>query len=87
MSYITDVADLFLSRCQNIKFLSPIDYATIAEWEKQEIPLAIVVDSLNYVFDNPLQRVDLANIKSIKDFQSEVRKNFANWLHNYKDME
>jgi hypothetical protein len=80
MSYITDVADLFLSRCQNIKFLSPIDYATIAEWEKQEIPLAIV-------FDNPLQSVDLANIKSIKDFQSEVRKNFANWLHAYNDIE
>jgi hypothetical protein len=87
MSYVTDVATLFLSRCQNIQILSPVDYETIAEWEKQNIPLTVVFDSLNFIFDNLQQNTELGNIESIGDFQNEVKINFANWLHNFKDIE
>jgi len=52
MSYVTEVAVLFISRCQYITILSPADYAIIAEWEKQEIPLVVVFDTLNRVFDD-----------------------------------
>ncbi len=81
MSYVTEVADLFLSRCQSIKILSPMDYATIAEWEKQEIPLTVVFDSLNRAFDN-LPQNNQVNIESISHFQNEFKKHFTDWLHN-----
>ena len=86
MSYVTDVADLFLSRCQNLKILSPMDYATIAEWEKEEIPLAVVFDSLNHAFDNLPQQREPVNIESVGYFHNEVKKNYVNWLHNLKDI-
>jgi hypothetical protein len=85
MSYVTEVADLFLSRCRNVKILSPMDYATIAEWEKQEIPLTVVFNSLNRVFDNLPHNIEPVDIVSIGHFQNEVKKNFADWLHNLKN--
>jgi hypothetical protein len=86
MSYVTEVANLFLSRCRRVKILSPMDYAIIAEWEKEEIPLAVVFESLNTVFDNLQQNIELVNIESIRHFQNEVKKNFANWLHSSKNV-
>lgn len=87
MSYVTDVADLFLSRCQIVVILSPTDYATIAEWEKQEIPLTVVFDSLNSVFDNLPQNNESVNIESIGHFHNEVKKGFADWLRILKNVE
>jgi hypothetical protein len=84
MNYVTEVANLFLSRCERVRILSPMDYATIAEWEKEEIPLTVVFNSLNDFFDNLPQNVETVNIKSIRHFQNEVKKNFADWLHNSK---
>lgn len=81
MNYVAKVADLFLSRCQNIKILDPMDYTIIAEWEKQEIPLAVVMDSINQAFDNLPPE---ANIESITHFQTGVGKDFADWLYNLK---
>lgn len=82
MSYVAKVADLILSRCENEKILSPMDYAAIAEWEKQEIPLSVVFDSLNRSFDNLQQNKIPADTVSIGEFQHEVKKNFADWLQN-----
>jgi hypothetical protein len=84
MSYVSDVAELFLSRCQSVKILSPTDYATIAEWEKQEIPLAVILDSLNRSFNALPEHKKTSKIESMNYFQNEIKKNFANWLQNYK---
>jgi len=51
MKYVVEVADLFLARCCNNKVLSPMDFVTIAEWEKQEIPIEVVLRSINEVCD------------------------------------
>jgi hypothetical protein len=87
MSYITEVADLFLSRCQSITILSPQDYAMIAEWEKQEIPLSVIFDSLNRVFDNVSQNSEVMKVESTDKFQFEIKENFADWLHNLKNVD
>ena len=47
MNYITEVADLFITRSRRVTILNPMDYVIIAEWEKQEIPLAVIFDSIN----------------------------------------
>ena len=87
MNYVTEIAELFLSRCQNVKILSPTDYSIIAEWEKEGIPLKVVINSLNNVFDNTTQEIKPLNIESIEHFQNEVKINFANWLFNSKNGE
>ena len=84
MSYVTEVADLFLSRCQNVSILNPMDYATIAEWEKQEIPIDIVFESLNQAFDNLPNNKELMKVDSIGYFHNEIKKNYVDWLHNLK---
>ena len=84
MNYVTEVANLFLSRCDHIKILSPADYATIAEWEKEEIPIAIIIDSLNSGFDDIIHNIEPIKIESIGYFQNEVKKNFAEWLYSFK---
>lgn len=84
MSYVTDVADLFLSRCQNVSILNPMDYVTIAEWEKQEIPIDIVFESLNRAFDNLPNNKELMKVDSIGYFHNEIKKNYVDWLHNLK---
>jgi hypothetical protein len=86
MSYVTEVAELFLSRCQYITILSPVDYSIIAEWEKQEIPLVVVFDTLNRVFDDLSQNNKSENIESIGYFHNQIKKSFADWLQNQKDI-
>lgn len=77
MSHITKVADLITSRDENVKILSPMDYAVIAEWEKQEIPLFVVIDSINRFFGNFRQDKIPVHIVSIGELHVEVKKNFA----------
>jgi hypothetical protein len=76
MSYVTEIADLFLARNSGVKILKPEDYVIIAEWEKQEIPLFIVLDSINQGFAKNAHR----QIESIGFFQDEVKKQFTSWL-------
>ena len=77
MSYVTKVADLILSRCQGEMILDPAIYTSIAEWEKQEIPLAIVFDSINRIFDNSAQNNEPLNLESFSRIQNEIKTDFA----------
>jgi hypothetical protein len=76
MSDFTEAANLFLFRCRRVKILSSMDYAIIAGWEIEEIPLAVVSDSLINVFDNLQQNIEPVNIESIRHFLNEVKKLF-----------
>ena len=77
MAYVGEVTAAFLAMCGDQKILGPVDYATVAEWEKQEIPLAIVLDSIREVCD---KADDAAEIDSVGSFQNAVGKNFRTWL-------
>ena len=83
MNYVETVADLFLKR-SGYAILSVADYVLVAEWEKEEIPLDVVLDSINRVFDNLAQSNGRVNLESIGYFQNEVKKNFADWLQKLK---
>lgn len=80
MNYIIDVADLFLARCANVTILSPMDFTIIAEWEKEEIPLAVILGSINEVCDH--LNGDGGEVESIGDFQDTVKQNFIDWLQS-----
>jgi hypothetical protein len=49
MSYVSVVTDFFSTRQGRSFSFSPEDYAAIAEWEKQEIPLSFVLDTIERV--------------------------------------
>lgn len=79
MSYITEVTGVFLSCCTHLTILNPTDYTIIAEWEKQEIPLVVVIDSINKVCDT-FDEEETLKIESIGHFQEAVKKSFEDWL-------
>ena len=78
MSYVGEIADLFLSRCGDTKILCPMDYAIIAEWEKQEIPIALVTSAIDEAFG--LGQGGDHGIDSVGYFQDIVKQNFREWL-------
>ena len=85
MNYVETVADLFLTRF-DYAILSVEYYVLIAEWEKEEIPLEVVLDSINQGFDHFARNNQRENLESIGYFQNEVKQNFANWLQKLKDV-
>ncbi len=78
MNYIGEVTNLFRSRCGGIKILGPMDYVMIAEWEKQEIPLAVVAAAINEICDQ--LSGDERRIDSVSYFQETIKHNFRAWL-------
>jgi len=55
-----------------------MDYTVIAEWEKQEIPLAVVIDSINRSCDELGERI--AEVETIAEFRAAVKQNYVDWL-------
>ncbi len=82
MNYIETVADLFLKR-NGKKLLAVSDYVLIAEWEKEEIPLEIILDSINRTF-NDVSAVS-ENIESIEYFEDIVQRDFAESIRQNSD--
>ena len=78
MSYVEEIADLFRSRCDDSKILHPMDYLIIAEWEKQEIPLALDATAINKICDELGD--DEPRIESMGHFQETIKQNFGVWL-------
>jgi hypothetical protein len=80
MSYVSVVTDFFATR-QGADFIfSPADYATIAEWEKQEIPLAFVLSTIDRVIGESEKRKE--TIGSIIQISGSVQSRFADWLRD-----
>ena len=78
MNYVGEVTGLFRSRCGESKILSPMDYVIVAEWEKEEIPLAIVLAAINEVCDR--LKIDHHLVESVSSFQEAIKQNFSVWL-------
>jgi hypothetical protein len=86
MNYVENIAKLFLER-SGIALLDAADYVTIAEWEKEGIPLEVVIDCINRAFDDFAEEKNLAKPDSIELFQSQVKNCFADWLQKSSDGE
>jgi hypothetical protein len=80
MSYVSVVTDFFATR-QGIHFsFTPDDYAAIAEWEKQGIPLAFVLDTIDRVIRDSELRSE--PVRSIIDLNGSINSRFEDWLRN-----
>ena len=78
MSYVAEVAELFMSRCSNVKILSPMDYVIISEWEKRGIPIEVVSTVIREICDE--LPVDGMRVESVSYFQEPVKQKFRSWL-------
>ncbi|CAN5210687.1 hypothetical protein BH20ACI2_BH20ACI2_23070 [soil metagenome] len=76
MSYVSEVAQLFLLQNPDIPFLSPLDYVLISEWEKEEIPLPLVLDAIREFSITP----ENATQPSLTYLRNEVKNSYALWL-------
>lgn len=75
MNYVSNIAESLLSRPGCMPFLGPEIYTTIAEWEKKEIPLPIVITSIDEVCNGGNR-----TLESIDKLQMVVTRNFRTWL-------
>ncbi len=78
MDYISEVANSLLLRSRDFGILGPEIYTMIAEWEKKEIPLTVVLMSIDDVCTD---NMDAGGIyESIDKLRIAVGRNFRIWL-------
>ncbi len=80
MSYVSKVANSMLSHSDRASILGPEIYTVIAEWEKKEIPLPVVMDSIDELC--AAQHKTSCQLYSVDNVQAVVTKNFRNWLEH-----
>lgn len=78
MSYVSNIANSIRSHSGEAAPLGPEMYTAIAEWEKGEIPAAVVLSSIEEVYMHTAD-ADGANIP-VEMFQDAVLRNFVTWL-------
>lgn len=76
MSYVSEAADLFQSLNPDVPVLSPFDYLILAEWEKQEIPLTLVLGAIRELSTGSGTR----NHVNLHEIKQDVKDIYAAWL-------
>lgn len=80
MSYVSNIANSILSQSGGTAILGPEIYTAIAEWEKREIPAAIVLISIEEVCRHKME--GCGERVPVEMFQDAVIRNFRTWLTN-----
>lgn len=80
MNYVSKVADFILSHTNCVSVLGPEIYTAIAEWEKKEIPLSLVMMSIDEFCED--KREATSSVELIDKLQAAVNENFRIWLVN-----
>lgn len=80
INYVFEIADQFRRCCCRTAILTPMDFAIIAEWGKQEIPLSIVLTSIEDFCGK--KNVEIGSIAEIQD---KVKQDFIRWLQTRSD--
>ena len=83
MDYVAEVTGAFRSRSGPAPIIDAADYAQIAEWEKQEIPLFVVILAIDQAFEK--RNATAEQIGTISDLRDEVKRRFGGWLRRTAD--
>lgn len=78
MSYVSEIANSIISNSSDRTVLGPEMYTAIAEWEKKQIPAAIVLISIDEV--RMLRKSRFGGELPVEMFQAVVARNFTTWL-------
>lgn len=80
MSYVSEVVDFVASRRGSSTIFSPGEYAVIAEWEKQEIPMRLIFGAFDQAVVDDEQKREKQF--SIEELDEVVCLQYAEWLRN-----
>ena len=78
MNYVLEVVDSIFLKSGRESTLAPEIYTIIAEWKKKEIPLTVVIASIEEIWDEE-DRPD-GKFELIDILKATVNKNFRSWL-------
>ena len=78
MNYVSNIAETILSHTRKSVVLGPELYTAIAEWEKKEIPVAVVLISIDEVYGQTKET--FTERPPIDLLQDTVLRNFTTWL-------
>jgi len=82
-NYFTEIEDTFIRRRGKNLFLSPIDWAMIESWQERQIPLHVVIRSIESVFDvYDRQSVQTRSIKTLLYCREEIEAQYAEWTRS-----
>lgn len=78
MSYVSQIVDYFLELRSGEAILDSADYTIIAEWEKQDIPLDVVLTAISEA--SPDGRNGDPVVGSVASLQDRIQKSHLNSL-------
>lgn len=79
-NYFSEIEAVFIRRRGRNLLLSPVDWTLIESWQKNEIPLHIILQSIEDVFDAYDKKTTKRAIKSLSYCKDEVEARYAEWL-------
>ena len=78
--YFTDIEQTFIKRRGKHLMIGPLDWALIDSWQKRGIPLRVVLQAIEEVFDSIEQRAEsTVNVRSLKYCNDAVERHFREW--------
>ena len=80
MSYVSEVVEFVAARRGSPTLLSPREYAVIAEWEKQEIPVRMIFGAFDKLDLDRRRDTEIQLL--IKELDEVVYLYYADWLQN-----
>ncbi|MCY7344646.1 MAG: hypothetical protein LH614_00340 [Pyrinomonadaceae bacterium] len=79
-NYFSEIEELFIRRRGRNLLLSPLDWALIETWQEREIPLHIILRSIEKVFDGAEKSAQKRTVKSLLYCKEEIEAQYAEWL-------
>lgn len=80
-NYFSEIEEMFVRRRGRNLLLSPLDWALIEDWKERGIPLRIVLNGIEKVFDHAdKQPSKKQTIKSLTYCREEIEAQYSDWL-------
>ena len=81
-NYFSEIEETFIRRRGKNLFLSPLDWALIETWQERQVPLHIVLRSIEKVFDNFEKSKKKRTVKSLAFCSEEIEAQYEEWLES-----
>jgi hypothetical protein len=78
-NYLQEIEDNFSLGRGRASMLSPLDWQLAEQWETKGVPLHIVLNAMNEAFKNFKAQNRKDTINSLRYFEQNVNKTFAEW--------
>jgi hypothetical protein len=81
-SYFSEIEETFIRRRGKNLLLSPLDWALIEAWQEREVPLHLILRSIEKVFDHHEKSKKKRAVKSLAFCSEEIEAQYHEWLES-----